>query len=31
MLLVVVPALRMLFLGSDRADETSAGDYQPAE
>ena len=31
MLLVVVPALRMLFLGSDRADETPAGDYQPAE
>jgi cobalt-zinc-cadmium resistance protein CzcA len=33
MLLVVVPALRMLFLGSDRAQEDSAGsgDYQPAE
>jgi cobalt-zinc-cadmium resistance protein CzcA len=33
MLLVVVPALRMLFLGSDRAEEDSAGsaDYQPAE
>jgi cobalt-zinc-cadmium resistance protein CzcA len=33
MLLVVGPALRMLFLGSDRAEENSAGpaDYQPAE
>jgi cobalt-zinc-cadmium resistance protein CzcA len=33
MLLVVVPALRMLFLGNDRAqeDSTSSGDYQPAE
>jgi heavy metal efflux system protein len=33
MLLVVVPALRMLFLSGDRAQEDSAGsgDYQPAE
>jgi heavy metal efflux system protein len=33
MLLIVVPAMRMLFLGSDHARETPAGsgDYQPAE
>jgi heavy metal efflux system protein len=32
MLLVVVPALRMMFLGRDRQqDQASAGDLAPAE